>query len=141
MTHVLFGWAPSAWVLFYTAELTARTQLVRDLLGSGGARLFRLPRVVWENSLAAAPVEKLVLQKDVEKSHASDMQLSMSALESSSSNSLAPLSLDLSPDFKASRTRYSNCAWTVKMVHPQSSKCRFSLLETVRWNRCPFDWQ
>ena len=52
-----------------------------------------------------------ILLKDLEKSldssiaQASDMQLSMSALESSSSNSLARISSDLSPDIKASRTR------------------------------------
>ena len=64
-------------------------------------------RVVWENSLTAATVKCSALWKDFEKSvdssmaQASDMQLSMSVLESSRSNSLAQMSSDLSPDIRA----------------------------------------
>ena len=64
-----------------------------------------------ENGLVAAAVEFLGLLKDLKKSldssisHASDMQLSMLALEPSSSNSLARMSSDQSPDMEASRTR------------------------------------
>ena len=92
-------------------------------------------RVVWENSFAAATVENSSLRKNFENSldssiaHASDMQLSISALESSSSNSLARMSSDLSPDIKVSRTRYSWCAWTVRLVHSQASTSRFGLSE------------
>ena len=107
MTSVPFGWAFCAWVLFSTAERRGlvETCWAAEVPGRSSCR-----RVVWENGLVAATVEDSPLLKDLEKSldssiaHAKDMQLSISALEFSSSNSLARMSSDLSPDNKASRT-------------------------------------
>ena len=53
--------------------------------------------------LSAATVFKK--SSDISTEHASDMQLSLSSLESSSSNSLDRMSSDLSPDIKSSRIR------------------------------------
>ena len=77
-----------------------------EVPGGSGCR-----RIVCENGVVAATVEDSALLKELGKSLdslialASGMQLSMSALESSSSNSLARMSSHLSPDFRASLIR------------------------------------
>ena len=93
-------------VLARRTDSVFETCWAAEVPGRSGCR-----RDVWENGLVAAAVEFWGLLKDLKKSldgsiaHANDMQLSMLALEPSSSNSLARMSSDQSPDREASRTR------------------------------------